>query len=334
MSGYERLYKKGLRGSFSGSKSACVRWTRRGHETAGLASAPTVASLRLVNTHVRSQDGQEACMIARHITLAITVCAAGCMPIHLREPMLVGEVQDKVEGKGMLTIAFGEKCRIDVVKIEAGSFSMGSDNGGEEERPVHRVTIPRPFFLGVYEVTQDQWEAVMGNNPSQFKGGNHPVEQITWAECQMFLQKLSGMNTKWDFRLPTEAEWEYACRAGTTTKFFFGKTDSALGEYAWCGANSGKKTHPVGQKKANPWGLFDMYGNVWEWVQDRDHANYEGAPNDGSAWESVGGRHHIVRGGSWDDPAKFCRSSSRPQYYPAEKSLRYGFRVACTPRKE
>ena len=259
--------------------------------------------------------------------------ARAAAPVPAEMPEAPPDPNSKGEAR-MLTIALAEGLQVDVVKIDPGAFLMGPENGGEEEKPVHKVTIPRPFFLGVYEVTQEQWEAVMGTNPSQFRDASHPVEQVTWAECQTFLQRLSGMTTEWDFRLLTEAEWEYACRAGTTTEFFFGETDSALGEYAWYGVNSGGRTHPVGQKKANPWGLFDVYGNVWEWVQDRDHANYDGAPDDGSAWESTGGRHHIVRGGSWDDPAKFCRSSSRPQYYPAEKSLRYGFRIACTQRTQ
>jgi len=236
------------------------------------------------------------------------------------------------DGTASAEIGLRDGLGIEVVRIESGTFSMGSENGGEEERPVHLVTIPYPFYLGAYEVTQDQWEAVMGSNPSRFRDGDHPVEQITWPEIQRFLEKLSVMNPKWHFRLPTEAEWEYAARAGTQTEYFFGDNVSALGTYAWHAANSGQTTHPVGAKKPNPWGFYDMYGNVWEWVQDRDHANYEGAPSDGSAWESIGGRYRIVRGGSWDDPIEWCRSASRPQYYPAEKSIRYGFRIACTPK--
>ena len=235
-------------------------------------------------------------------------------------------------GSAVVKIDIAASAKMDFVKIKPGIFMMGSEKGEKEEKPVRKVTFAKEFYMGVYEVMQSQWEAVMGGNPSNFKGPKNPVEQVTWAESQEFVQKLSKENAKWSFRLPTEAEWEYVAKAGTTSPYFFDDTDSTLSEYAWFAANSKETTHPVGEKKPNPWGLYDIYGNVWEWVQDADHGNYEGAPTDGSAWDKMGGMYHIVRGGSWDDPPNWCRSGARPQYYPAEKSIRYGFRVVAAPK--
>jgi formylglycine-generating enzyme required for sulfatase activity len=161
---------------------------------------------------------------------------------------------------------------MEFVLIQAWTFQMGSNNGEPNEKPVHMVRISRPFYLGKYEVTQAQWEAVMGNNPSQFKGDpNSPVENVSWDDVQEFIKRLKRLNTRESgvkYRLPREAEWEYAAQAGTTTAYSFGNDPSQLGEYAWYGENANGETHPVGQKKPNPWGLYDMHGNVWEWVQD------------------------------------------------------------------
>ena len=155
--------------------------------------------------------------------------------------------------------------------------------------------------MGKFEVTQAQWETVMGNNPSWFKGANRPVEQVSWNDAQAFLKKLNAASVQ--FRLPSEAEWEYAARAGTQTAYSFGDDPARLGEYAWYGYenNAGKQTHPVGQKKPNAFGLYDMHGNVWEWQSDTYHKNYNGAPTDGSAWESLGNEKakKLLRGGSW-----------------------------------
>ena len=231
--------------------------------------------------------------------------------------------------RGELQIPVDSSCKIAFVPIPAGVFYMGSENGGEEERPVHLVTIAKPFYMGKYAVTQEQWQKIMGTTPSRFEGALNPVEQITWDKCQVFLSKLTDASPGKTFRFPTEAQWEYACRAGTKTAYSFGDSPDAIEGYAWVGSNSESRTHPVGEKKPNAWGLHDMHGNVWEWVQDRDHFNYSGCPVDGSAWTDSGGSFHVVRGGSWDDVPKFCRSSSRPALWPAPESMRYGFRVMC-----
>ncbi|HEY7711453.1 MAG TPA: formylglycine-generating enzyme family protein [Candidatus Entotheonella sp.] len=223
---------------------------------------------------------------------------------------------------------------MEFVLISDGSFQMGSEDGPGNEVPVHTVRISQPFYLGVTPVTQAQWEAVMGNNPSEFKDDtNCPVEWVSWEDVQTFISKLKQQEPSARYRLPTEAEWEYAARAGTTTAYEFGDDSSQLGEYAWYNANSGLKTHPVGRLKANGWGLHDMYGNVWEWVWDR-YGNYTATAADAPAVDPArppadpaAGAHRVVRGGSWVDLARSCRSSTRGGRPPGYRSSRIGFRV-------
>ena len=212
------------------------------------------------------------------------------------------------------------------ITIPAGGFMMGSNDGEPREKPVHNVYI-KSFYMMTTEVTQAQWQAVMGNNPSRFKGDNLPVESVSWNDVQDFIKKLNQLDPGKRYRLPTEAEWEYACRAGTTTRFYSGNSDSDLDAIAWYSANSGRKTHPVGQKRANAWGLYDMSGNVREWCQDWYHDSYNGAPADGGAWVSPSGQYRLLRGGSWFDEPYYCRSADRDWYDPDYWVSYIGFRV-------
>lgn len=214
--------------------------------------------------------------------------------------------------------------------VSAGSFSMGSPSDEEgrynDEGPIHKVTIKDPFYLGKYPVTQKQWIAVMGYNPSYFKGDDLPVESVSWKDIQEFIKKLNDREDTDKYHLPSEAEWEYACRADTTTRYSFGDEESKLNEYAWYNKNSGFETHPVGQKNPNHWNLYDMHGNVWELVQDKRHDNYEDAPSDGSAWKDESVSSRALRGGGWKSNARDCRSAARGRYLSFPDSG-FGFRL-------
>ena len=217
-----------------------------------------------------------------------------------------------------------------LVEIPPGSFCMGSTDGSADEKPVHQVTINYSFYLGKYEVTQAQWQAVMGSNPSTFKDcANCPVEQVSWDDAQNFINKLNEGNDGFRYRLPTEAEWEYACRAGTT-----GDYAGNLSEMAWYSDNSGNETHLFGGKRPNDWGLADMHGNVWEWCQDWYHETYYGAPTDGSAWLSGGEqKYRVLRGGSWLSNAAQLRSAFRYAVgTPDNRSFNFGFRLVAVVR--
>ena len=220
---------------------------------------------------------------------------------------------------------------LEMVEISGGKFRMGSPEGEghDDERPQHEVTVPN-FFMGKYPVTQAQYEAVMGKNPSRFKenGANRPVEKVSWNNAKEFCRKLSELTGK-NYRLPSEAEWEYACRAGTQTKYYFGDSDSNLDEFAWYGSNSESRTHEVGEKLANAFGLHDMHGNVWEWCEDSWHDNYKKAPTDGSAWVDKKSEGYVSRGGSWSNYAVNCRSAFRDNGFNADFDLinSNGFRV-------
>jgi formylglycine-generating enzyme required for sulfatase activity len=219
-----------------------------------------------------------------------------------------------------------------MVSLPAGEFLMGSPDSDpdayQNEKPQHQVKL-NSFAIGKYPVTQAQYQAVMGKNPSRFKNNpQNPVEQVSWEDAQAFCKKLSQITGK-TYRLPTEAEWEYACRAGTTTRFYFGDDANQLGDYAWYDGSSQKTTHPVGQKKPNAWGLYDMSGNVLEWCEDNWHNTYENAPRDGSAWLIKDNDYYIVRGGSWFSNPDNCRSAYRDLNSRRDSSLNNGFRVVC-----
>jgi len=210
-----------------------------------------------------------------------------------------------------ITNSIGMKLKL----VQSGEFTMGGQWNGDDSLPPHRVRITRQFYLGVYPVTQREWAKVMGASPSNFKGEDLPVESVSWEDCQAFISKLNAMEPGADYRLPTEAEWEYACRAGSTERFCFGVEKTLLGEYAWYSMNSGDKTHPVGEKKPNAWGLYDMHGNVWEWCWDwYDDIYYKVCAKLGVVADPSGpkaGPRHVFRGASWDDASPGCTSGHR-----------------------
>lgn len=216
---------------------------------------------------------------------------------------------------------------MEFVRIEAGTFQMGANDreANDDEKPVHTVRISQPFYLGTYEVTQAQWQAVMGSNPSASKGDTLPVEQVSWDDAQEFLRRLNARERGVTYRLPTEAEWEYAARAESTGRWSFGDDASRLGQYAWYGDNAGGRTHPVGQKQPNAWGLYDMHGNVWEWVQD-----WYGDYTSGTAVDPTGptsGAYRVYRGGGWLFGARDCRSAHRLIGAPGDRYVSLGLRL-------
>ena len=235
----------------------------------------------------------------------------------------------------------GNGVSLEMVKIPGGRFLMGSPDTEAErldkEGPQHYVDVPE-FWMGKYVVTQQQWQAIMGNDPSKFKGKNRPVECVSWNNATEFCQKLSKKTGR-DYRLPSEAEWEYACRAGTTTPFYFGETITTElvnydGKYTYGNEPKGKyreQTTPVGQFPANAFGLYDMHGNVWEWCADEWHNNYAGAPTDGSVWLNGNKERSPLRGGSWYDLPNYCRSAVRDTYSVRRDDHFFitGFRLVC-----
>ena len=272
--------------------------------------------------------------------------AATPTPKPTAAPSLPKEWKDPVTGMEFVLIPAGEflmgtNCPDDDPFTEANEFE---NCGWKDEHPAHRVVIKEPFYMGKYEVTQEEWYNVMGNNPSAFKsekvGMNsrrHPVENISWNDAQEFVKRLnanpshSPLNQggqRGVFRLPSEAEWEYAARAGTQTAYSFGDDAARLGDYAWYDDNSDDMTHPVGEKLPNPFGLFDMHGNVWEWLADPWHENYDGAPIDGGVWENGGdSRYRLLRGGSWYFNSTNCRSANRYGNAPDNRYDLLGVRV-------
>jgi formylglycine-generating enzyme required for sulfatase activity len=217
-----------------------------------------------------------------------------------------------------------------LVWIPHGTFQMGSNDGEDNEKPIHTVTISKGFYIGIYEITQEQYQKVMGTNPSKFRGNdNLPVEMVSWIDAREFCTQLCQKEGKTTYRLPTEAEWEYACRAGTTSTYGFGDSESQLGDYAWYKQNSGDKTHPVGEKKPNAWGLYDMQGNVWEWCLDWYAKDwYSKGPTKNPLNESYGDKiSRVIRGGCWATYSIYCRVSLRGGLSPYYRDDNYGFRV-------
>lgn len=226
------------------------------------------------------------------------------------------------------------------VPIKPGSFVMGSPQEEiyriSNEGPQRHVTLTRSFWMAAYEVTQQQYEELMGRNPSAFKSPHYPVEMVSWNDVHDFIKKLNEreheanrLPKSWEYRLPTEAEWEYACRAGTKTAYCFGNDSAFLEEYAWYDANSGKKIHDVGQKRPNPWGLYDMRGNVWEWCTDwkGDYSKEPATDPSGALF----GMNRVFRGGGGSSGARLCRSAFRGGNVPDFCYNGLGFRVLASP---
>jgi formylglycine-generating enzyme required for sulfatase activity len=230
-------------------------------------------------------------------------------------------------GSKVFTNSIGMQLRL----IPAGSFLMGSPDNEEgregHEGPQHKVTLTKPYYIGICEVTQEQYEKVVGLNPSKNIGPQKPVEMISCYDAKDFCTELSKIE-KQEYRLPTEAEWEYACRAGTQTAYYWGDTFDK--KYAWCDENSGGKSHEVGTLKPNAWGLFDMGGNVYEWCQDSydfysegEQVNPQGGP------DAV--TRCVIRGGDWYYVSRRCRSADRMQSNFTNRNDRIGFRVVAVP---
>lgn len=267
------------------------------------------------------------------------------VPIGLALILLIGALWYTSQPAKTFTNSIGMKF----VLIPAGTFKMGShvspeevakEYGGgaewsEDEQPLHDVTLSNPFYMLTTEVTQWQWKKVMGNNPSRFKscGDDCPVEGVAWEDAQGFVRKLNSMEGTDKYRLPTEAEWEYACRAGSTTEYYFGDSESGLNAYAWYRSNSQDMTHLVGLKKPNAWGLYDMHGNVSEWCQDRYDQNYysRSPPRDPEGPSS--GEQRVMRGGSFVSHGRYVRSASRNKALPGWRFSEglHGLRVVRAP---
>ena len=232
-------------------------------------------------------------------------------------------------GGNEISIPVKNGITIDMVKVDAGSFMMGAtsemQNPYGDETPIHQVILTNDYYMGKYEVTQALWQAVMGNNPSRFKGDNLPVESVSWKDCQKFISKLNKKTGR-KFRLPTEAEWEYAARGGKKSRGYQYSGSSNISDVAWYDGNSGRKTRPVGTKQANELGIYDMSGNVYEWCQDW-YGSYVSSPQTNPTGAVCGSRR-VYRGGSWGSNARYCRVSSRYCSAPELCDTARGLRLA------
>jgi formylglycine-generating enzyme required for sulfatase activity len=245
--------------------------------------------------------------------------------------MEVSPAFEKLRGAGEGSVLKVPDLNIEMVYLRPGTFAMGSPDSESKERPVTRVTLTKGYGLGKTAVTQGQWEALMGNNPARFNGEDHPVEMVSWNDAMEFCTKLTERERQagrvpdgYEYTLPTEAQWEYACRAGTTGDYA-GNLDSM----AWYSRNSGKTTHRVGQRQPNAWGLHEMHGNVWEWCRDwfGSYAGFDVTDPVGPSWGST----RVYRGACWVNDPGDCRSAHRDSLDPGTTSYRLGFRVALAP---
>ena len=272
------------------------------------AESPEAGTDQGTKTSAPSEDSPPAAVIAS-VSKPISAAAASTLP-------------------ETIGAAFGINLKL----IPAGTFMMGDADGGSNEQP-RRVTLTRPFYLGVHEVTNTQWKQVMASVPFGWKEDASPVVQVSWEDAVEFCRKLSALPEERKagrvYRLPTEAEWEYACRAGTTTKYSFGNNEKLFGKYGWFAYHWISEAQPVGQLKPNAWGLYDMHGNVSEWCSD-----WHTYHSDGEVTNPLGpslGSHRVHRGGGWNLAARFCRSAARYYLSPSDCDNNLGFRLALSP---
>ena len=306
-------------------------------------SAPSTISIHSINPNQTSQRWRRVITVAAGVLAVSLIAGQGIRMMNsssipeaaasptppVQKPIPKPAESDRI----VLPNSYRENLNgvsLEMIQVPAGKFTMGSDQS-DDEQPPHQVSVPS-FYMGKYEVTQKQWQAVMGANPASLKGDDLPVETVSWLDARAFCAKLQELTGN-AYRLPSEAEWEYACRAGTT-----GDYAGSLDAVAWYDENSGKKMHPVGQKKPNAFGLYDMHGNVWEWCEDAWHENYNDAPmddppKDGSVWTRGGDSYHrVLRGGSYYINARNCRAATRDNYIPVNRSVNIGFRCVISAR--
>ncbi|QDV89639.1 Serine/threonine-protein kinase pkn1 [Phycisphaerae bacterium RAS2] len=333
------------------------------HFVAALVSVAIAVILFLVFKSSANQGAASAIMRARTVaneSIATRPVNGMNQSGHKAFSRPTGVADDSIPSKErdptVLTLDCGGGQKIELILVSPGEFMMGSPpndslSSRSVEGPQRLVQVREGFYLGRFEVTQEQWQAVMGNNPSHFKGDdpppvgstewedyqdfyrNRPVESVSWDDCQSFCRRLTEVTGR-VVRLPTEAEWEYACRAGTTDRYHFDETLESLEDYAWCMDNSAKQTHRVGTRKPNPWGFFDMYGNVWEWCEDYIHMNYKNAPGDSRAWlERVSREERVVRGGCFEAFLPNYRSANRFYFKPQLRISGLGLRIASSAKE-
>ena len=252
--------------------------------------------------------------------------------VNLSQPTITNQVTSSVaSNSNTISISVKDGVSIDMVKVEAGTFMMGATsemkNPDIDEKPVHQVTLTNDYYMGKYEVTQALWEAVMGSNPSKYKGDNLPVESVSWNDCQEFISRLNSLTGR-KFRLPTEAEWEYAARGGKKSRSYQYSGSSNISDVAWYDENCGSTTRAVGIKRPNELGIYDMSGNVWEWCHDWYSSYY--SLSQMNPIGAISGACRVRRGGSWDNSVWYSRSSSRSYDTSDYSRINLGLRLALT----
>lgn len=250
--------------------------------------------------------------------LAVGMTAGSCDLQHSPPPQL----------SGTDSTVYVNSIGIEFRRIPAGTFQMGSSRGEDDEAPVHEVTITEPFYIGATEVTQYQWARLMDENPSHFRGLYRPVDSVSWYQAQAFVDSLNQKEDTDLYRLPTEAEWEYAARAGSTSPYYFGTAQDSLPNHAWYSLNSEARSHRVAEKHSNPYGLHDVYGNVWEWVRDAySPTYYERSARTNPVNTANRSRRRVIRGGGWYAVISSLRSANRGWARPFARDPQLGFRV-------